>query len=143
MKTLLVVVVLLVVAFGALAWWQGWFSVTKQDGKPHVEVDLEKFKHDKAAFSKTVAEKAKEYKEKVAGLWKKTEGLKGDDKAQVEKELKELEQKRDRLEKQLQELEEAGEDKFADAKQALSKDLDEVDKKIDALTKKLDKAKDK
>jgi hypothetical protein len=84
MKKLLVVVLVLVVGVGALGYWQGWFSVTK-GGKVDVQVDPAKLKQDKAAFSKTVGEQSKPLKDKVAGLWKKTEGLKDDDKAHAEK----------------------------------------------------------
>jgi chromosome segregation ATPase len=116
--------------------------VTKE-GKVSVQVDPKKFKQDKAAFSKTVGEKAKAMKDNVAGLWKRSEGLTGDDKAHAQKELGELEKKHDRLEKQIKELEEAGEDKFENIKQDLAKALEEVEKKTEELTKKLEKGKDK
>ena len=90
MNRFLMLVLVLVAAVGALGYWRGWFSVTKE-GKVDVQVDPAKFKQDKAAFSKTVGEQSKVLKDKVASLWKKTEGLKGDDKARVEKELAELE----------------------------------------------------
>ena len=142
MKKLLVVVLVLVVAVGALGYWRGWFSVTKE-GKVDVQVDPAKFKQDKEAFSKTVGEKAKAMKDQVASLWKKSEGLTGDDKAHAEKELGELEKKHDRLEQQIKELEDAGQDRFESIKQDLSKTLEEVEKKIEELTKKLEKGKDK
>jgi hypothetical protein len=140
MKNLLIVVLVLLVAAGALGYWQGWFSVNKE-GK--VDVDPAKFKEDKAAFSKTVGEKSRALKDQVASLWKKTEGLTGDDKAHAQKELAELEKKHERLEKQLKELDDAGQDRFESIKKDLSKTLEEVDKKIEDLTKKLDKGKDK
>ena len=142
MKKLLVVVLVLVVGGGALGYWRGWFSVAKE-GKVDVQVDPAKFKQDKEAFSKTVGEKAKAMKDQVASLWKKSEGLTGDDKAHAEKELAELEKKHERLEKQLKELDDAGQDKFESIKQDLSKTLEEVEKKIEELTKKLEKGKDK
>lgn len=143
MKKVLVFVVVLLVAVGALGYWRGWFSVTKE-GKVDVQVDPVKFKQDKAAFGKTVGEKAKAMKEQVATLWKKSAGLTGDDKAHVEKELADLEKKHERLEKQLKELEDTtGPDKFEGIKQDLSKSLEEVEKKIEELTKKLEKGKDK
>jgi DNA anti-recombination protein RmuC len=142
MKRLLILVLVLVVAVGALGYWRGWFRVTPE-GKGDVQVDRAKFKQDKEAFSKTVGEKARALKSNVASLWKKAEGLTGDDKVQRKKELAELEQKHERLEKQLKELEEAGEDKFEGLKQDLSKSLEEVEKKIEELTKKLETGKDK
>lgn len=138
MKKLLVVVLVLVVGVGVLGYWRGWFSVTKE-GKVDVQLHSGKFKEDKAAFSKTAGEKAKAMKDKVASLWKKSEGLKGGDKAQAQKELAELEKKHERLEKQLKELEEAGPDRFESIKQDLSKTLEDVEKKIEELTKKLEK----
>jgi chromosome segregation ATPase len=142
MKRLLVVVLVLVVAVAALGYWQGWFSVAKE-GKVGVQVDPAKFKQDKAAFSKTVGEKANALKDKVARLWKKAEGLTGDDRAHAEKELAELEKKHERLEQQLKELAEAGEDKFEGIKQDLSTALEEVEQKIEEWTKKLEKGKNK
>jgi len=142
MKKLLIVVLVLLMGVAALGYWRGWFSVTKE-GKVDVQVDSAKFKQDKEAFSKTAGEKAKTMKDQVANLWKKSEGLTGDDKAHAEKELAELEKKHERLEQQLKELEGAGQDKFESIKQDLSKSLDDVEKKIGELTKKLDKGKDK
>jgi chromosome segregation ATPase len=142
MRNLLIFVVVLAIAVGALGYWRGWFSVTN-DGKVDVQVNPSKFKQDKDDFSKTIGEKAKEAKAKLANLWKKTEGLKGDDKAQAEKELSDLEKKHDRLEKQIKDLEDSGQDKFESIKQDLSKSLDEVEKKIEELSKKLEKGKDK
>ena len=107
MKRLLVFILVLAVAVGALGYWRGWFIAT-DEGKVGVQVDSAKFKEDKDAFSKTVGEKAKAMKEQLAGLWKKTEGLTGDDKAHVEKELPELEKRHERLEKQLKELADSG-----------------------------------
>ena len=142
MRNLLIVVLVLLVGVAALGYWRGWFSVTR-DGKVDVQVDSAKFKQDKEAFSKTVGEKAKALKAKVASLWKKSDGLTGDDRANAEKELAELDKKHERLEKQLRELEESGEDKFKGIKQDLSKDLADVEKKIEELTSKLEKAKAK
>jgi predicted transcriptional regulator len=142
MKKLLVVVLVLVVAVGALGYWRGWFTVTK-DGKVDVQVDPAKFKQDREAFSKTVGEKTKSMKDQVASLWKKTEGLTGDDKTQAQKELDELIKKHDRLEQQLKELEVAGHDRFESIKQDLSKTLEEVEKKTEELAKRLAKGKDK
>ncbi len=142
MKRLLVVVLVLLVGSTALGYWRGWFSVAREGGVD-VQVDPAKFKRDKAAFSKTVGEKSKALKDQVARLWKKAEGLKGEDKAHATKELADLEKKHDRLEKQLKELEDAGEDKFDGIKRDLSKSLEEVDKKIEELTKNLEKGKDK
>jgi chromosome segregation ATPase len=142
MKRLFVVVLVLVVVVGGLGYWRGWFSVTKE-GKVDVQVDQGKFKQDKDAFSKTVGEKAKALKDKVASLGKKAEGLTGDDKTVAEKELAELVKKHERLEKQLKELEDAGQDKFESIKKDLSNSIEEVEKKIEELTKKLEKGKDK
>jgi chromosome segregation ATPase len=142
MKQLLVCVLILVVAIGILGYWQGWFSVSK-DGTVDLQVHSTKFKQDKDDFSKTVVDKAKVIKTKLANLWKKTEGLSGDDKTSMEKELADLEKKHDRLEKQIKELEDNGQDKFESIKVDLTKSLEEVEKKIDELTKKLEKGKDK
>ena len=142
MKKLLVVVLLLAVAIGALGYWRGWFSVTKE-GQVDVQVDPAKFKKDKETFSKTAGEKAKAIKAQVASLWEKSKGLTGKDKAHAEKELAELTTKHDRLEEQIKELEDSGEDKFESLKQDLSKSLEEVEKKIEELSKKLENGKDK
>jgi TolA-binding protein len=141
-KKLLISLLVVVVAVGVLGYWRGWFSVTKE-GNVAVQVDSTKLKQDKDEFGKTVGEKAKVMKDQVANLWKKTEGLTGDDKAHAKQELAELEKKHERLEKQIKDLEDSGQDKFESIKQDLSKNLEEVEKKIEELTKKLDKGKDK
>lgn len=120
MKRLLFVVLVLAVAVGAVGYWRGWFNVTK-DGKVDVQVDSAKFKQDKEAFSKTVGEKAKAMKDQVAILWKKSEGLTGDDKVHAQKDLAELNKKHDRLEQQIKELDDAGQDRFGSIRQDLSK----------------------
>lgn len=140
MKRVLVIALVLLVAVLALGYFQGWFSVSREGG---VQVNAEKFKQDKAAFSKTVGEKTKALRDKVAKLWKSSEGLTGDEQAQAKKELGELEKKHDRLEQQIQELEQAGQDRFGTLKEDLSKSLDEVEQKIGELTKKLEKGKEK
>src|SRR5436309_15917941 len=130
MKKLLVFLFVLVVCVGALGYWRGWFGVT-HEGRGGVQVDSAKFKQDKDAFSKSAHEKAKGVKDQVAHLWKKSEGLTGDDKAHAERELADLEKKHDRLEHQLKDLGEAGEDKFEGLKLDLSNDLADVEKKIE------------
>ncbi len=142
MKKVLIVVLSLVVVAGGLGYYLGWFKVTT-DGKVEVHVDKAKFKADKEAFGKTVSEKAKAMKTKVASLWEKTEGLTGDEKVAAQKELTELNAKHDRIEQQLRDLEDAGQDRFATVREDLTKALDEVETKIAESTKKLSKAKDK
>src|SRR6266849_3324602 len=110
MRKLVVFVLVLVVAVGALGYWRGWFRVTNE-GKVGGRVDAAKFKQDKEAFSKKVGEQAKAMKDQVANLWKKSEGLTGDDKAHAQKELDELKKKHDRLEQQIRELEDIGQDR--------------------------------
>jgi hypothetical protein len=142
MKNFLVVILVLAVGVGALGYWRGWFTVTK-DGKVDVQVDSAKFKKDKEAFSKTVGEKTKAMKDQVAGLWNKSDGLTGDDKVHAQKELGELKTKHVRLEAQIKELDDSGQGRFDDIKQDLKKNLDEVEKQIEEWTKKLDKGKEK
>jgi predicted transcriptional regulator len=142
MKRLIVFILLLAVAIGVVGYWRGWFIVSN-DNHLDVQVNEAKFDKDKHAFSKTVGAKAKDLKEEAAKLWKKTEGLSGDEKAQAQKELTELNTKHDRLERQIKELDESGQDKFEDIKQDLSKNLDDVEKKMKDLAKKLEHSKDK
>jgi hypothetical protein len=139
MGKLLVLLLVLVVGVAALGYWQGWFTVKKENGKVKVQTVPEKFKQDRNAFSQTVTKKAEEMKKKLAGLFKKSKGLTGDERAETQKVIAALEKKRDRLEKQIKELDEAGEEKFEDIKHDLSQSLGEVEKKIAALTQKLEK----
>ena len=141
MKKLLVVVLVLVMAVGALGYWRGWFSVTRE-GKLDVQVDPAKFKQDREAFGTKVGEKAKAMKEQVASLWTKSEQLSGEDKVHAQRELGELKEKRDRLEKQIKELEDAGQDRFESIKQDLSRSLAEVETKLQEWTTKLEKSKE-
>lgn len=142
MKRVLIVVLLLLVGVAALGYWRGWFSMTK-GGNADVQVDPAKFKQDREAFGQSVVKDTNALKERIAGLWTKSEGLTGNEQVQAKKELAELEKKRERLEKQLKELEDANADKFESLKQDLSKSIEEVEKKIDELTEKLSKVKDK
>lgn len=142
MKKLLLVLLILVVAAGAVGYWRGWFNVTT-DGKVGVQVDPAKFKLDKEAFSKSVGEKTKAMKDQVANLWKTSEGLAGDERAHAQKELGELNKKHERLEQQIKELEGAGQDRFESIKQDLTKALEEVERKTRELTTKLDRTKEK
>ena len=66
MKSVLIGIVVLLVAIVALGYFQGWFGVKKEDGKVKVVTDPAKFKQDRAAFSKLIAEKARAGKNKVA-----------------------------------------------------------------------------
>jgi hypothetical protein len=143
MKKLLIVVVVLLAAAAGLAYWQGWFTVTKEDGKLQVKMNPEKFKKDREAFGNKVRAETKAVEERIASLRKKTEGLSADQKAEAEKKLHELEQEHKGLEKQIRDLDAAGEDQFSGIREGLSKSLAEVDRKIDDLTKKLDKARAK
>ena len=143
MKRFLAFVLVLVVAIGAMGYWRGWFNVSKEPGKLEVHVDQDKFNQDKETFNKTVREKTQAFKDQVANLWTKSEGLTGDDKARAQKELGELKQKHERLEQQLKELESAGQDKYVTLKQDLSKSLEEVEVKIEEWRKKLEKEKGK
>jgi len=138
----LLFVVVLVVAIGAIGYWREWFTVTRDD-KVDVQVDSAKFQQDKEAFRNKVREEAKVVKDKVRNLWKQSDELKGDEKANTEKELAELDKKHDRLEKQIKELDDAGQDKFESIKEDLLKSLEDVQKKFDELTKKLAKGKAK
>ncbi len=142
MRKLLVAVLVLVVAIGALGYWRGWFGLTKE-GKVEVQIDAAKFKQDKEAFRKTVGEKAKATKDQIASLWKNVEGLSGDERAHAQAELGELEKRHNRLEEQIKELNDAGQGRFESIREDLSKNLEKVEKKIEELTKRLETGKDK
>lgn len=142
MRKFLVVVLVVIVAVGALGYWRGWFSVTRA-GKVDVQVDSAKFKQDKEEFSKTVGAKAQAMKGQIANLWKNAEGLTGDEKDQAKNELGELQKKHDRLEQQIKELDDAGAGKFESIRQDLSKTLAEVERHIEELTTKLERGKEK
>jgi hypothetical protein len=128
-RNLLVFVLFVAVAIGAVGYWRGWFIVTS---------DPAKYTQDKDALRASVSEKSKALKDRVAGLWKKSEGLTGDEKASAQKELDELNKKHDRLEQQIKDLDDAGQDRFESAKKDLTKSLEDVEKKIEELTKKLE-----
>ena len=136
---LVVVLLLFVMAVGALGYWRGWFSVTKKEGKVGVQIDPAKFKQDKVAFSKSVGEKIRGMKDQVRNLWKKSEGWTDHDKTHVQKELAELEKKHDRLEQRIKELEDADQHRFESIKHDLSENLEELEKKIEELTTRLEK----
>ena len=139
----LVVLLLLAVAVGTLAYSRGWSSVTKKKSMVGVQIDPEKFKNDKEAFSKSFREKARAMKGQVANLWQNSERRADDDKAHVQKELGELKKKHDQLEERIEELEDADHHRFENIKRDLSKTVEELEKKIDEMTKKLENGKNK
>ncbi len=138
MRRFLTNLLIVVIVIGAVGYWRGWFSFTNA-GKVDVQVDESKFKQDREDFKRSVAEKATAIKDKLARLWKHSEGLTGDEKARAQKELVDLNAQRDRLELQLRELDDAGPDRFEGLKHDLSQTLDGVEKRIDALTSQLEK----
>ncbi len=142
MKKLLIAIVALIVLVGGIGLWRGWFTLTKE-GKVNVHVDPVKFKQDRDALSKTIGEKAKTMKTRIANLVKKSEGLKGEEKTRVEQQLAELQKKHDLLEKQLTEIAASGQDTFGVLERELTANHDEVEKLIEEVTKKLEKGKDK
>ena len=116
MKKLLVVLVVLVIAAGAVGYWRGWFTVEtkKEDGKTQVglTINKDKFKEDRAALKKRVAERSKSIKEKIASLRAgKKDG----------KEVEDLVKKEKELDAKMKEIEEAADDKIGDLEKGVSK----------------------
>ena len=130
MRTLATIIVVLLIAFGIVGYFEGWFTVANTDGKTNLQFDRDKFQTD-------VSEQTRRVKNSIAGLWKKSEKLKGDEKEHVQAELKDLEAERDKLEKQIKDLGAAAQPKFESIKQDLSARLADVEKKIADLNKKL------
>lgn len=137
MRNLLLFVVVVALIVGVVGYNRGWFHVGPEGGMD-VQVDAAKFKQDREAISKTVSEKVKAMKVQVAGLFKKTEALPADAKADAQKELVALEKEHDRLEQQLRELDEAGKDRFVSVREDLTKNLAAVEQKIADWSKKLE-----
>lgn len=142
MKRLLVAFLVVAVVVGIIGYVRGWFVVTN-DGRVDVQVDRAKIQADRDAFSKSTSEKAREIDDRLAGLWKKSETLTGDEKVRTQKELEELRRKRDRIEQQLTELNTAAPERFQSLREDLSQSLADVDTRIEELNKKLAKDKGK
>jgi len=128
-KKLLALIVVLVIAGVAVAFWRGWFTfeTSKDDGKVHVDltVDKEKFKEDRAKLKEKAAEKSKAMKEKLAGLREKAKGLSAEEKGKADKEIEELSRKHEALEAKLKDLDEAGEEKWEELKKSIAGALEE------------------
>jgi hypothetical protein len=129
MKQLIAVIVVLAIAFVAVAYWRGWFSpeATKDNGKVHVDMNVnkEKFKQDKEKFKAAAAEKAKALEDKLASLREKSKGLSGEEKVKTDKEIEDLSRKHESLKAKLKDLEEAGEDKFEELKKGITSMIEE------------------
>jgi hypothetical protein len=129
MKKLLAMIVVLVIAVVAVAFWRGWFTfeTAKDDGKVHVDltVDKEKFKQDKEKLKERATEKSKAMKEKLAGLREKANGLSAEEKAKADKELEELSRKHQAPEAKIKDLDEAGAEKFDELKKSIAGAIDE------------------
>jgi hypothetical protein len=129
MRKLVTVLVVLAVAIVAVAYWRGWFTaeVTKEDGKGHIDlgVNKEKFKQDKEKLKAAAAAKAKALEDKLAGLREKSQGLSGEEKAKADKETEDLSKKHESLKAKLKDLEEAGEDKFEELNKGITGMIEE------------------
>lgn len=134
MKKLLIPVIILILIVGGIGLWRGWFTI---------QTDPAKFKKDREALSKTFGEKAKALKTRISTLMKKSEGLQGEEKSSVEKELAELQKKHDLLEKQIKETAESGMDTFGTLEREMTENHDALEKQIEQLTRKLEKGKEK
>ena len=112
MKVLIFLVVFLLVAFGVLAYTQGWINFGKDD-KGHVKVtfDKEKFKKDKETAA-----------DKIAELRNKSKSTKGEDKTKLDAEIAALQKELDELGKNDAELDEKDERKL----EALQKKITEL-----------------
>jgi hypothetical protein len=128
-KKLVALIVVLVIAGVAVAFWRGWFAfeTSKDDGKVHVDltVNKEKFKQDKEKLKEKVAEKSKAMKDKLAGLREKAKGLSGEEKARADKEIGDLSRKHESLEAKIKDLDEAGEEKFEELKKSITGAIEE------------------
>ncbi len=125
MKNLLVGIAALAVAVLALGIWQGWFEfgAKKEDGQRQlsVNVNLDKFKQDKADLKKLAAEKAKAVRERLAHLKDKGKDLAGEEKARHEKEVEDLAKKEKDLDAKQKEIEDATEEGFEKLKSDVNK----------------------
>ena len=124
MKKLLIAVVVVVVALGGVAWWQGWLKFEKktEDGQTHVglAINKEKFQQDRDKLKKAAADRSKKLKEQLAHLKDKAKGLTGADKDKAEKEIDALSKKHEAFEAKVKDLDGVAEDKF----EALKKDIE-------------------
>jgi hypothetical protein len=115
------IVLVLLVAVGAIGFWRGWFEfqTNKQQGKVHADlsVNKDKFKQDKENLKKQIVEKSKALKDKLASLRNKAKDLSGEAKAKVDKEIEALTKKHEALEGKLKDVDEVAEDKFESLKQ--------------------------
>ncbi|MBX9679777.1 MAG: hypothetical protein K2X38_13525 [Gemmataceae bacterium] len=142
MKRFLLFVVVVALIVGVIGYNRGWFHIGPE-GAMDVQMDAAKFKQDREAISKTVGEKVNILKTQMAGLFKKTEVLPSDAKADAQKELVALEKEHDRLEQQLRELDEAGKDRFVTVREDLNKNIAAVEQKIADWSKKLEASESK
>jgi hypothetical protein len=128
-KTLVLCIVVLAAALVALGFWRGWFEVgsTKEDGKVHadLEANLKKFKADKEAFKKSLGEKSRAMKDKIADLKNKAKELTGAAKAKAEQEIDALSKRHTTIEKKMNEVDESSEETFKDLKNSLKGEIEE------------------
>ena len=122
MNKLIFLVVFLLVAFGVLAYTQGWINFGKDD-KGHVQVtfDKAKFKKDKEAAA-----------DKIAELRNKSKSTKGEDKSKLDAEIASLQKSLDELETRDQELDEKDQRKLEALQKKLSEMLDKAKKEKNA-----------
>ena len=132
MKKVLVALVVLVVALGGVAWWQGWIKFEKktEDGQTHVGVAInkEKFQQDRDKLKKAAGDRSKALKDQLAKLRDKAKGLTGTDKEKADKEIDALSKKHEALETKMKDLDGVAEDKFEALKKDVEGHLQDADK---------------
>jgi hypothetical protein len=133
MKKLLAAAVVLVVAFGAVAWWQEWFKFEKNktdDGKTHVGIAInkEKFQKDRDKLKKATADRSKGLKDQLAHWRDKAKGLTGAEKEKADKKIDALTKQHEALESKMKDLDGVSEDKFEALKKDVEGALQETDK---------------
>jgi hypothetical protein len=128
MKKLLVFLLVVVVAAGGVAYWRGWisFGKDKDDGKPGIHVEKEKFKKDKDAFKQAASKKLSALKDMLTRKKNESKDLTGEAKAKKQKEIDDLEKKHKELDTKVNSLDDVKEDDFDKVKGDLNKDLDDV-----------------
>jgi hypothetical protein len=128
MKNLLIAAVVLVLLIAGLGFYQGWFEAggKKEADKvqANLNINVDKFKHDKETFKKYLGEKSKALKDKLASLKDKSKSLTGDAKAKAEKEIESLDKKHEGLMARMKEVDESTEDKLEALKKTVSGEED-------------------
>ena len=130
MKNMLGLVIVILLGVGILGYMRGWFNLQNDPttGKTKLVVDKDKFQKDRKEATTYLTDKKNELSKSLAGLKKKAEVAKDDEKGGIQKDIDNLTKEIAALEEHHAELTSADETKLEAMQQKLADFLAKIRK---------------